>query len=104
MKRLFFAVSLFVFAAVASAQQALGPGSGIVSPEIHPDHTVTFRYQNPKAKVVQITGDFLPVQPIEVEVDGQKIQFNAPGIADLKEGRAGVWEYTSAPLDGELYS
>jgi len=104
MKRLFLAASLFAFAAVASAQQALGPGTGIISPEIHPDNTVTFRYQNPKAKTVQVTGDFLPVQPIEVEIDGQKIQFNAPGIADLKEGRGGVWEFTSAPLDGELYS
>ena len=32
----------------ASAQQALGPGTGIVSPEINPDNTVTFRYYNPK--------------------------------------------------------
>ncbi|MCR4844352.1 MAG: esterase [Bacteroidales bacterium] len=104
MKRLLFAASLLLFATAASAQQALGPGTGIVSPEIHPDNAVTFRYQNPKAKVVQITGDFLPAQPVEVEVDGQKIQFTAPGVEDLKEGADGVWEFTSAPLTGELYS
>ena len=26
------------------------------------------------------------------------------GIVDLKEGQNGIWEYTSAPLEGELYS
>ena len=41
--------------ATASAQQALGPASGITSPEINPDHTVTFRYRGPKAVTVQLT-------------------------------------------------
>ena len=104
MKRLFLAATLLAFAAAASAQQALGPGTGIVSPEIHPDNSVTFRYQNPKAKVVQVTGDFLPAQNVEVEFNGQKIQYSAPGVENLKEGPGGVWEFTSAPLEGELYS
>ena len=86
------------------AQQALGPGSGLVSPQINPDHTVTFRYHNPKAKVVQITGDFLPTRPIEIDLGDRKMIYNAPGSAELKEGPGGVWEYTSAPLEGELYS
>ena len=52
----------------AHAQQALGPGTGLISPEIHPDHSVTFRYVNPKAKTVQVTGDFLPTRPVEVDM------------------------------------
>ena len=104
MKRLFLVASLLTLAMAASAQQALGPGTGIVSPEINPDNTVTFRYHNPKAKVVQVTGDFLPSRPIEVDINGQKMVYNAPGVADLQEGPGGVWTYTSAPLTGELYS
>ena len=75
------ACGTFVF-----AQQALGPGTGIVSPEINADNTVTFRYINPKAVKVQVTGDML-----------------AERSADMKE-EAGVWTYTTAPLEGELYS
>ena len=44
-------------------------------------------YFAPKAIKVQITGDFLP-----------------SGIADLKEGKNGVWEFTTPePLPSELY-
>lgn len=68
-----------------AAQQALGPGSGLVSPEIHPDHTVTFRYFAPKAITVQLTGDFLPTRPIEYEMEGNKLVYDAPGIVDLQE-------------------
>ena len=97
-------VSLLMGAATAFAQQALGPGTGLVSPEINPDHSVTFRYFAPKAKVVQLTGDFLPTRPVEYEMDGNKLVYDAPGLVDLKEGPGGVWSYTSAPLSGELYS
>ena len=59
MKRI-LAFSLLLGCSLAlSAQQALGPGTGLVSPEINPDHSVTFRYHNPKAITVQVTGDFL---------------------------------------------
>ena len=53
MKRIFPVIVLWTLSLAASAQQALGPGSGLVSPEINPDHSVTFRYHNPKAKVVR---------------------------------------------------
>lgn len=70
------------------AQQALWGGQPIVSPEIHPDNTVTFRFLAPKAIKVQVAGDFL----------------RAPGVADLKETERGVWEYTTPePLASELY-
>ena len=104
MKRILLLAALAGLSLAASAQQALGPGTGLVSPQINPDHTVTFRYHNPKAKTVQITGDFLPTTPIEIDLGDRKMIYNAPGHADLKEGPGGVWEYTSAPLEGELYS
>ena len=44
---------------------------------------------------VQVTGDFLPTQKTEYEMNGQKMTFDSPGVADLKEGPNGVWEYTT---------
>lgn len=87
-------------ALTASAQQALGPGTGIISPEINPDNTVTFRYVNPKAVSVQVTGDFLPAQEVEVPGRGK---FALPGTAELIE-KEGVWTFTSQPLSGDFYS
>ncbi len=73
----------------------------MASPEIHSDNTVTFRLKAPKAVSVQVTGDFLPARPIETP----RGIWEAPGIADLKEGKDGVWEFTtSEPLKPELYS
>ena len=92
-----------IWGAALFAQQALGPGTGIVSPEINADNTVTFRYYNPKAVTVKISGDFLPSQKITYMADGQERVWEAPGMADLIE-RNGLWTYTSAPLEGELYS
>ena len=79
------------------AQQALWGTAPVVSPEIHDNNTVTFRFKAPKAVRVQLTGDFLPVQ--------KNAKFETPGIVDLKEGQEGVWEYTTPePLKPELYS
>ena len=79
------------------AQQALWGTAPVVSPEIHDNNTVTFRFKAPKTVRVQLTGDFLPVQ--------KNAKFEAPGIVDLKEGQEGVWEYTTPePLKPELYS
>ena len=79
------------------AQQALWGTAPVVSPEIHDNNTVTFRFKAPKAVRVQLIGDFLPVQ--------KNAKFEAPGIVDLKEGQEGVWEYTTPePLKPELYS
>ena len=88
----------------AFAQQALWGGGQITSPEINADNSVTFRFVAPKAIKVQVTGDFLPTQHIEYELDGRKVSFDAPGVADLKEGKGGVWTYTSEPLASELYN
>ena len=104
MKRIILSLAFICLTLAAFAQQALGPGTGLVSPEINPDNTVTFRLFAPKAVTVQVTGDFLPTRPVEYEMNGQKLTYDAPGIADLREGPGGVWSFTSEPLTGELYS
>ena len=103
MKRIITIAASLLWGAVLFAQQALGPGTGIVSPEINSDNTVTFRYYNPKAVTVQISGDFLPTVPIRYTREGKEMIYEAPGRADLQEAN-GLWTYTSAPLEGELYS
>jgi len=77
------------------AQQALFGGPSVESPVINENGTVTFRFQAPKAVKVEVTGDFLPTQKIEVEFNGNKMTYDAPGVGELKEGRGGVWEYTT---------
>lgn len=103
MKKSIIIAASLLWGAVLYAQQALGRGSGIISPEINPDNTVTFRYYNPKAVTVQVSGDFLPTQKITFERDGRQMEWDAPGKADLVE-QNGLWTYTTAPLEGELYS
>ena len=79
----------------AFAQQALWGGASVESPVVNPDGTVTFRYQAPKAVKVTVSGDFLPTQKMTFNMGGQEMSFDAPGVAELKEGRNGVWEYTT---------
>ena len=87
MKRLTALTVALLIGVTMFAQQALWGTAPVVSPEIHDNNTVTFRFKAPKAVRVQLTGDFLP------------------GIVDLKEGQEGVWEYTTPePLKPELYS
>ena len=86
---------MLLICASAFAQQALWGGPQVESPVINADGTVTFRYQAPKAVKVEVTGDFLPTQKMEFEMNGQKMSFDAPGVRELKEGKMGVWEYTT---------
>ncbi len=87
MKKLIsFALGILLVASLP-AQQALSFRAPVVSPEINADHSVTFRYRNPKAMTVKISGDFLPDRT----------------LAEMVEGKDGVWEYTTGPLEGELY-
>lgn len=78
-------ISLLI-ATCSFAQQALWSGSQIISPEINPDNSVTFRLHAPKAVKVLVTGDFTEA-----------------GYAELVE-KDGIWTYTTAPLSPELYS
>lgn len=100
MKKFFAAMSLLASFVVADAQQALFGGQQIVSPEINPDQSVTFRLNAPNASSVQVTGDFLPPKPIETPMG----KWDAPGTADLTKNAQGVWEFTTSPLAPELYS
>ena len=84
----------------ASAQQALWGTPGVVSPEVNPDHTVTFRLVAPNASEVVVSGDFLPTEKVTTpfgEADG-------PGRLPLVKNADGVWEVTTAePVGPELY-
>ena len=95
MKRFFTIAAALLLAVSAFAQQALWGGPQTDSPVINEDGTVTFRYRAPKAVKVQVTGDFLPTQKMEFEMNGNKMSFDAPGVADLVEKQGGVWEYTT---------
>lgn len=79
----------------AFAQQALWGGASVESPVVNEDGTVTFRYQAPKAVKVTVSGDFLPTQKMTFQMNGQEMTYDAPGVAELKEGQHGVWEYTT---------
>ena len=101
MKRFLFLSAMLLVCAMTFAQQALWGAAPVVSPEIHDNNTVTFRLKAPKAVKVQVTGDFLPTQKIKTPFG----EFDGPVVADLKEGKDGVWEFTTPePLKPELYS
>jgi len=101
MKKIAGLVALFLLCLPVVAQQALWGGQNIVSPEIHEDNTVTFRFYAPKAIQVKITGDFLPTKKVESPYG----KMDVAGEADLTEGKEGVWEFTTpGPLKSELYS
>ena len=101
MKKYIAIAACAMMAFAANAQQALWGRAAVVSPEINADKTVTFRLHAPKAITVEVTGDFLPTQKIETPFG----TFDAPGVAALKEGKDGVWEYTTpSPVGPELYT
>lgn len=101
MKKILFLSVMLLMCTFTFAQQALWGGAPVVSPEINANNTVTFRLKAPKAVKVQVTGDFLPTQKIKTPFG----EFDGPGVADLTEGKDGVWEFTTPePLKPELYS
>ena len=91
MKKITTIIAALCVACTAFAQQALWGGASVESPVVNEDGTVTFRYQAPKAVKVTVSGDFLPTQKIQTPFG----EFDAPGVAELKEGPNGVWEYTT---------
>ncbi|MFA5443631.1 MAG: alpha/beta hydrolase-fold protein [Bacteroidales bacterium] len=77
---------------VLLAQQALFMGGPeIVSPQMNPDNSVTFRLLAPNAKEVRLTGDFLPSQGW------------MPGSELMTKDDKGIWSYTTKPLESDLY-
>jgi enterochelin esterase-like enzyme len=75
------AVLIVLSGAALSAQTGQTP---IVSPEVHPDHTVTFRLRAPNARVVNLN------------LEGAK---TAPMQLEEKE----IWTYTSPALAPDIY-
>ena len=61
----------------------------VLSPEVHDDHTVTFRVNAPNAQSVQLTGSMF------VGNNRQRPNFT--------KGANGVWELTIGPLAPEIY-
>src|SRR5271169_3243590 len=60
------------------------PPKPIVSPEVHPDRTVTFRLRAPNAQVVNLS------------LEGVK-------AAPMQKDEAGIWTYTSPVLEPDIY-
>lgn len=102
MKKILFALFTVLSTVAGFAQQNLiGQDVELKSPDIHPDNSVTFRLHAPKAVTVQLSGDFLPL----VVKDNNGYVTEVPIWVDMKEGKDGIWEYTTeGPLSPELYS
>lgn len=82
------------------SQEAIFNEEEIVSPEIHQDHTVTFRFLAPKANSVQITSDFLPSEKKKTPYG----DIDVPIPAAFVKSDNGIWTYTTKKLDSELYT
>ncbi|MGH7978356.1 MAG: esterase, partial [Limisphaerales bacterium] len=76
MKHILFAVLLTVMPALADA---------VVSPEVHPDGTITFRLSAPRATQVQLHCEGVPDSTMSKDADG-------------------VWTFTTQPLEPDIYS
>jgi len=74
------------------SQEAIWGGGEITSPEIHNDNTVTFRIMAPEAGEVKISGDWMPYEGW------------LPGSVVMNKDEKGLWTYTTAVLEPELYS
>jgi enterochelin esterase family protein len=101
MKKSLFSIVCFLLLSFSTfSQQALWAGAQIISPEVNPDHSVTFRFMAPGADTVQITGDFLPTRKMKTQWG----EFDGPGKVNLVKNDKGVWSFTSAPLASDLFS
>ncbi len=96
-----FLLGLFTVCRIAAFCQELPRGlENIISPEIHVDHSVTFRLLAPKADTVLISSDLLPT----VKSIGPNGIVESPGSALLLKDKNGLWSFTSIPLESELYT
>ena len=75
-------LGLLVTATSAMAQDRPRP---VLSPEVHPNHEVTFRLRAPEAETVVLTGEFMP------------------GPLPMAKGDDGVWSVTYGPIEPEDY-
>lgn len=64
----------------------------LVSPEVHPDRTVTFRIRAPQATTVTLTGDWLAT-----------LASSTGGPTPMTKDASGVWSVTTAPLEPTVH-
>ena len=90
MKKIFLISTLLALTSAGIlAQQSLMPDRNtLISPEIHNDHSVTFRLFAPQAKEVRLVSDCLP--------EGKNFE-------DLQKDESGLWSCTINKLNPELY-
>ena len=67
MKKVILLSALAMLCLGASAQEKLFNSASVQSPVVNADGTVTFNVYAPKAIKVEVTGDFLPTQPMQIE-------------------------------------
>jgi enterochelin esterase family protein len=92
-------IGAFVLSPMAIAQGRGGSGAGgrgqqdnLVSPEVHPDRSVTFRLRAPQASVVTLTGDWLATPAA-----------STGGTVPMTKDSAGIWSVTTAPLEATVH-
>ena len=65
-----------------------GRGPAVISPEVHPDKTVTLRFRAPNAKTVKLIG----------EIEGK------PSYPMTKDEATGIWSVTIGPFAHDVYN
>ncbi len=104
-KVLLTTVSVALFAAAQAPAPAPAPGGRgrgpqgpvVVSPEVLPDHRVTFRILAPDATTVGLRGGDIP------QFAGGGRGTPPPPALEFKKGENGVWEGTTNPSDPGTY-
>lgn len=91
-KYLLISILILFLPAEIFSQQALWGGGDIVSPEVHEDNRITFKFHAPNAMAVQLSGDWIPSEGW------------MPGTADLVKGEDDIWEYTTEEMPSDLYT
>lgn len=76
--------------------QEVGQTERLISPEINPDNSVTFRINAPKAALVEVTGNWMPM--ISNEAGGMMRK-----TLVLTKDNKGIWSAKSEVLAPELY-
>ncbi|MFD2099064.1 esterase [Flagellimonas iocasae] len=90
MKKLSVLILAFITFSL-QAQQDLFNEPALVSPEINPDKTVTFKIKAPLAQSVSVSGS----------LDGENAF--APITYSMEKGEKGIWSFTTPVLPSELY-
>jgi enterochelin esterase-like enzyme len=85
MKRIFFTLAVLLMALMAAAPLAQTPPPPLISPEVHADKSVTFRFRAPNNKEVAVAIEGV-AKPLPMQKDDH-----------------GVWSVTTEPLAPDYY-